>query len=530
MRTWKSVIAAAAVSLAWAGPALALQATIVVKGPKATCGTSNPYNIAANGGWAFSPSVGASYDFLIPPLAPPAGTGALMEDVAAAGPVMAAVQINPNFAGQPLAGLGLLFNTAPGSGVTYANLDAGTFTGTLPAFVTFVDLDGNGTTDDQILFFPAANGCAGFGAWTSCATLPSNFPTGGVYFNANPVAAPNGAGMPFWFDQYIGFNGGSLPAVPNPAVGILLGVGPVFGATVPGTIYADNLILNGAAPLSGPFDDIQFDFEADCASYGGDADLDCYCDTVSPLVLIKDQCPGVDDNFDEPPADGSADSDGDGLRECADGCNSDPNKFAPGQCGCGNPDTDTDGDTVADCIDNCPADDNTNQQDLDNDGLGDACDDTDTAGLGLRRITTAKAPAAGNDRWSAQAEVDTSANPTFLDDAVAQGITAAVRDDNNVLIDSETWLAGECVRAGGGGNSLRCRNAVGSVARFSKRPSFGFFRLVLSVRKQSFIGPTLADTPLHLRLTSPNSIDQNDQVDTCKQNANARLTTCTEAP
>ena len=50
------------------------------------------------------------------------------------------------------------------------------------------------------------------------------------------------------------------------------------------------------------------------------------------------------------------DSDGDNTADCADGCPSDPNKTAPGQCGCGNPDTDTDTDGTADCNDGCPND------------------------------------------------------------------------------------------------------------------------------------------------------------------------------
>ncbi len=72
------------------------------------------------------------------------------------------------------------------------------------------------------------------------------------------------------------------------------------------------------------------------------------------------------------------DGDGDGTPNCIDGCPSDPLKIAPGQCGCGNPETDTDGDGVADCIDNCPSIVNPIQFDSDGDGVGEACDNCPT--------------------------------------------------------------------------------------------------------------------------------------------------------
>ena len=50
------------------------------------------------------------------------------------------------------------------------------------------------------------------------------------------------------------------------------------------------------------------------------------------------------------------DTDNDGTCDANDGCPNDPNKIAPGDCGCGNPDTDTDNDGTADCIDECPND------------------------------------------------------------------------------------------------------------------------------------------------------------------------------
>ncbi|MFC1839600.1 DNRLRE domain-containing protein [Thermodesulfobacteriota bacterium] len=59
------------------------------------------------------------------------------------------------------------------------------------------------------------------------------------------------------------------------------------------------------------------------------------------------------------------DSDSDGIPDYMDGCDNDPEKTAPGVCGCGVADTDSDGDGVADCIDD----------DYDNDGMPDEWED-----------------------------------------------------------------------------------------------------------------------------------------------------------
>lgn len=64
-----------------------------------------------------------------------------------------------------------------------------------------------------------------------------------------------------------------------------------------------------------------------------------------------------------------ADDDGDGVANCGDGCPDDPNKTAPGSCGCGTPDDDTDSDGVPDCNDPCPE-----AVDTDNDGVEDCLD------------------------------------------------------------------------------------------------------------------------------------------------------------
>ena len=555
MRTWNLKLAAVALALGLAGPAFALTGTIVVKGPKATCGNAAPASVAANGGWAFSPSAGSSYDLVVPPLAPPSGTGALTESVVAAGPVMAAVNINPNFASLPLAAiLGVV------GGIQYGNLDVATFTGNLPAFVIFVDNDGNGVADDQLLFFPAVNGCSGFGAWTTCNPVPSAAFAGGKYFAASGFA-PNGAGVPFFLDQYVAAHAtAKLPAIPNPAIGILLGVGPVTGAAAG---YADKVLLHGNIPLTGPFTDILFDFEADCASYGGDADNDCYCDTTNPAVLIKDQCPGFDDRT-------SPDTDGDGLKDCADACPTDPTKIAPGACGCGVADTDGDGDGVADCNDNCPTVVNPGQADADGDGVGDACDncptvanpsqtnsdgdalgdacdncptitnpgqedlDSDNVGdlcdgsdgdgdLSLNRVIVVKSQKAGSDKWSAVGDMNSNSTPGFVSAVDNGGLTLILSSTSNANVSTVTFAGTDCALSGNG-KSLRCKNAAGQV-RLNARPSPGFFRVAISIVKQSLTLPTVAQTPLQVDLQSPVSIDRVDSTlpGACELKAGARM-------
>ncbi|MCG8406104.1 MAG: hypothetical protein MI923_12980 [Phycisphaerales bacterium] len=80
---------------------------------------------------------------------------------------------------------------------------------------------------------------------------------------------------------------------------------------------------------------------------------------ISNIVekLWVENC-SLDCNANGVPDECEADGDEDGRIDVCDECPEDPNKTAPGQCGCGVPDVDSDGDETLDCFDDCPEDPN----------------------------------------------------------------------------------------------------------------------------------------------------------------------------
>jgi len=93
----------------------------------------------------------------------------------------------------------------------------------------------------------------------------------------------------------------------------------------------------------------------------GDGTADCVdnCPAIANPTqsdLDQDQRGDACDNCAKNANFGQEDADGDAAGDACDGCPADPTKVAPGQCGCGAPDTDGDGDGTADCIDGCPTD------------------------------------------------------------------------------------------------------------------------------------------------------------------------------
>jgi len=433
--------------------------------------------------------------------------------------------------------------------------------GPAPAAVVFLDLCGPHTVgpgaDDILIYQPAAQTvpclAGATGTFQEC-TIVTNLGSGEL-ISAAGILPPG-----FLLSDYLTATAGvcdgagpKLPEAPNPLLALIAG-GDASWSEFDGAI--DDTRLKIAVPLlspvaSAPADELRFDFEADCSAYGGDADGDCLCDTGFPTVVNADRCPSDATNSD---SDGDSvcdaldncfgvanpdqlDSDGEGIGNACDNC---PTTFSFDQtdtdndgqgdvcdaCPVDTPNN-PDGDGVCTSVDNCPVAANANQQDADGDSLGDVCDADDGAGLSLRKVEL-KTTFPAKDRWGMTGELDVSTTPTFLADVDASGVTASVARDDGTTVETETWTGAECVRVTGG-QSIRCINAGKAKIVFNKTSTPNLFKLVATVSKQTFAVtlPTIAQTPLHVTLTTPVSVDRLATVVNCAPRSNFRKVLCT---
>lgn len=237
------------------------------------------------------------------------------------------------------------------------------------------------------------------------------------------------------------------------------------------------------------------------------------CDTCALDALDDVDGDGVCGDVDNCPTtanSGQEDADSDGTGDACDTCTD------PDFDGFGNPDATT-------CtIDNCPAVANPDQGNLDADADGDVCDADDAGGLTITKVNAKKTSRPSSDGWAASGQVDTSASATFVDDVLAGGLSVALRNVGNGLIDDESFASTDCKKVGK--SNLKCSNASRSSVRFTKR-STGEFKIAITVRKTTIaVLPIPADAPFTVTVTSPVSIDRNDAVGspaTCTTTASA---------
>jgi hypothetical protein len=182
-----------------------------------------------------------------------------------------------------------------------------------------------------------------------------------------------------------------------------------------------------------------------------DSDGDGLCDSKDPCPMDSSgdsDGDGICDSEDRCPLDNPDDRDGDGLCNSQDQCPDDPDKGAPGVCGCGVSDDDDDEDGVVDCADECagtPA--GTPVDDLGCPALGACCfrigicvpnterDDCWRAGVGGfyqgNRTLCAEGCAFPGD-LERDSDVDKSDFPLFLDCFLGLGVSVS---DDCILAD-----------------------------------------------------------------------------------------------
>ena len=561
--------------VATAGTVRAQTRTVVVHdgpstilSPSETCAGAEAASLGLTSGWVRSSTgVGVSAfanNTAVPYLAtPPLGTGAAQLVVPTATPAAGDLALfgfsNPLASGLPFnAFASLLVRISYQHNIGAATGDEA---GPAPAVAVFLDLCGDHTVapgaDDILIYQPAAQTtpclAGALGAWQECVVV-TNSGSGELISVAGTL--PPGFALSDYLTATAGVCEGAgpkLPEAPNPLLALIAG-GDASWADFDGAI--DDVRLKILLPLLSPVaafpaDELRFDFEADCAGNGGDADGDCLCDAGFPNVINADTCPSdptnsdvdgdgrcdqLDNCFSTPNPD-QADSDSDGIGNACDNC---PNLFSFDQgdedgdgigdvcdaCPIDNPNS-PDGDTVCTSVDNCPDDANQNQSDVDGDTLGDVCDADDGAGLTLRKVEVLR-NFPNRDRWGATGELDASSTPSFLTETDAQGLTISVSRDDGTVIETESFTGAECVLVGGGG-SIRCKNATGGKIRFNKTRTPNLFKMTATVSGQTFASalPTIAQTPLHVTLTTPVGVDRLAEAVNCIPRSNFKKVVCT---
>ncbi|MBL0128564.1 MAG: T9SS type A sorting domain-containing protein [Flavobacteriales bacterium] len=185
-----------------------------------------------------------------------------------------------------------------------------------------------------------------------CTSVPINQPAGDAYSTAIPIilnsgsATVNGNNMPCYTSTYSGTNAQASPDVfYSISTGSCASGTMTLSTCAAGTLSDTYLhVLNAAGTNQLAFND-----DSPCAFGNLRSALTLPVTANTTYIVVVEgygnSAPGTFSLSVSVPQT-VADSDGDGTRDCEDGCPNDPNKTAPGLCGCGV----AEGSCSADCL------------------------------------------------------------------------------------------------------------------------------------------------------------------------------------
>jgi len=190
--------------------------------------------------------------------------------------------------------------------------------------------------------------------------------------------------------------------------------------------------------------------------------------------------------------------------------------------------TDGDEDGHCDADDNCPATPNPDQADLDEDGVGDACDTADVSGLSLRLLDV-RGQQPGQGRFEVRGELFTASDPTLLADLDDSGGTVIVESATGE-VTSVAFTGEECTLFRS--RTLICKQGA-TTSRLVLRPGSArdFFRVHAVGVRRSFVQPGSDDVPMAVRVqTQMDLLDRRAEIQDCSDRLGGRALRCREVP
>lgn len=478
--------------------------------PIGSCASPGAEDAGLTAGWIFR-TEGSALSQLVdsddsPWIDPtPAGVGALEQSIPGAGGNSKAYWLNPALRAVPLGNFIGTLNL-----ISYAHLEHfAENPANAPGFYLFVDRNPASppTFDDILVYVPAAQSTPCLGPvddWTTCNVRGGSFLSLALgtsssldgYVSANPSTTT--ASGPT--DPVLGVVSSQID-LPDSDLDLQADVDLVtIGTPFPGGVFPAGL------------NKIEVDFEKDCSAYGGDSDGDCLCDNTAPsgdfTLLNGDSCIGD-------PNPSPSNLDGDAFCDLLDNC---PTVANDDQ-------SDEDGDGVGTACDNCFDLGNADQADGDGNNIGDACQ---MPGLSLRILGTVDRSVAGKDTWRASGELDATATPNFLADVDGGGLTVALRNSADEIIQRTTFTGAECSRVSPSSGSLKCVKP-GAKVNLNKRSSTEFFKISIRVSRVTFT--SAPDGPASAIVDSPTGRHRFDYIDNCAiRGKGTQIQVCKEIP